>query len=92
MGADIEATPTARISEDAGSLKQPTSVGRGELADIVPPHDSYEGKHRFDPTASWSVEEEARVVRKTDLKLLPWLCLSKSSTVYLYTHHVLTAI
>jgi hypothetical protein len=81
MGAEIETSPTARISEDGGSLKQPTSVGRGELADIVPPSDSYEGKHRFDPTASWSAEEEARVVRKTDLKLLPWLCLSKSSAI-----------
>jgi hypothetical protein len=81
MGAEIETSPTARISEDGVSLKQPTSVGRGELADIVPPSDSYEGKHRFDPTASWSEEEEARVVRKTDLKLLPWLCLSKSPAI-----------
>jgi hypothetical protein len=78
MVADIEATSTKmRASEDSGSLMQPTCVGRGELADIVPPHDSYEGKHRFDPSASWSIEEEARVVRKTDLKLLPWLCLSE---------------
>lgn len=74
MGNDIEAVST-RVSEDNGSLKAPTAVGRQELADIVPPHDSYEGKHRFDPTASWTVEEERRVVWKTDLKLLPWLCL-----------------
>lgn len=75
MGNDIEATPQARISEDANSLKAPTAVGRQELADIVPPHASYEGNHRFDPLASWSVEEERRVVRKTDLRLLSWLCL-----------------
>ena len=74
MGNDIEAV-RSRISEDNGSLKAPTAVGRQELADIVPPHDSYEGKHRFDPTASWTIEEERRVVWKTDLKLLPWLCL-----------------
>jgi hypothetical protein len=66
MGNDIEAV-RARISEDNGSLKAPTAV--------IPPHDSYEGKHRFDPTASWTVEEERSVVWKTDLKLLPWLCL-----------------
>lgn len=74
MGNDIEAVQS-RISEDNGSLKAPTAVGRQELAGIIPPHDSYEGKHRFDPTASWTVEEERRAVWKTDLKLLPWLCL-----------------
>lgn len=75
MGVDIEAAPQARISIDANSLKAPTKVGREELADIVPPHESYEGRHRFDPHASWSIEEERRVVRKTDLRLLTWLCL-----------------
>ncbi|KAH7070622.1 major facilitator superfamily domain-containing protein [Paraphoma chrysanthemicola] len=75
MGVDIEAAPQARISIDANSLKAPTKVGREELADIIPPHESYEGRHRFDPHASWSIEEERRVVRKTDLRLLTWLCL-----------------
>jgi hypothetical protein len=80
MGTDIEATPHARhISGsgevDANSLKAPTKVGRQELADIVRPLESYEGYHRFDPYASWSIEEERNVVRKTDLRLLTWLCL-----------------
>ena len=35
----------------------------------------YECRHRFDPSATWTPEEEARVVRKTDLRLLTWLCL-----------------
>ncbi|KAJ8106040.1 hypothetical protein OPT61_g9805 [Boeremia exigua] len=74
MGNDIEAV-RSHISEDNNSLKAPTAVGRQELADIIPPHETYEGKHRFDPTASWTAEEERRVVWKTDLKLLPWLCL-----------------
>jgi len=76
MGNDIEASPhTTRISEDANSLKSSAHVGREELADIVPPHETYEGRHRFDPQASWTIEEERRVVRKTDLRLLTWLCL-----------------
>lgn len=80
MGAvdkpDIETAPTNfRLSEDAGSLKQPTQVGRGELAEITAPHESYEGRHRFDPTATWTEEEERRVVLKTDLYLLSWLCV-----------------
>lgn len=75
MGNDIEATPQVRFSEDANSLKAPTKVGREELADIVLPHESYEGHHRFNAQAKWTTEEERRVVRKTDLRLLSWLCL-----------------
>lgn len=77
MGNDIEATPhLARISDpDTNSLKSSDLVGREELADIVHPHTSYEGHHRFNPYASWSIEEERRVVWKTDLRLLTWLCI-----------------
>jgi hypothetical protein len=76
MSKDIEAPPhVERISEDVKSLKSSAHVGREELADIVPPHETYEGRHRFDPHASWTIEEERRVVRKTDLRLLTWLCL-----------------
>jgi hypothetical protein len=75
MGQDIEAAPQTRISEDGNSLKAPIKVGREELASIVPPHESYEGRHRFDPEAKWTAEEERRVVRKTDLRLLSWLCI-----------------
>ena len=77
MGNDIEATPHAtQVNDvDANSLKSSTHVGRQELANIVHPHASYEGHHRFDPQASWTVEEERRVVWKTDLRLLTWLCL-----------------
>lgn len=71
---DIEEAPQ-RVSIDVNSLKAPTKVGRGELADIIPPHESYEGAHRFDPLASWTPEEERRVVRKTDLRLLSWICI-----------------
>lgn len=75
MGQDIEAAPRARISEDGNSLKAPTRVGREELSNVVRPHESYEGLHRFDSEAKWTAEEERKVVRKTDLRLLTWLCL-----------------
>jgi hypothetical protein len=75
MGQDIEAAPQTRVSEDGNSLKAPTRVGREELADIVRPHPSYEGHHRFDPEASWTIKEERSIVWKTDLRLLSWLCL-----------------
>lgn len=50
-------------------------IGRENIHGIVPPHESYEGCHRFDPTASWSIAEERKAVRKTDLMLLSWLCV-----------------
>lgn len=52
-----------------------TQVGRENLSDALPPHETYEGRHRFDPAATWTEREERRVVWKTDLYLLSWICL-----------------
>jgi hypothetical protein len=49
-------------------------VGRDQLGSTLAPHESYEGLHRWDPAATWSADEEAKVVRKTDLYLLSWIC------------------
>lgn len=70
-------------TKDANSLVEPKSeihsplpsVGRDHLYDALPPHESYEGIHRYDPTATWTAKEEAAVVRKTDMYLLSWICL-----------------
>lgn len=32
----------------------------------------YENRHRFDPTFTWSPEEERALVRKIDLKIMVW--------------------
>ncbi|EPS29506.1 hypothetical protein PDE_04456 [Penicillium oxalicum 114-2] len=50
-------------------------VGRERLSDRLPPHESYEGRHRWDPEMSWTPEEEQKVIRKTDLYLLSCLCV-----------------
>ncbi|KAB5547077.1 major facilitator superfamily domain-containing protein [Coniochaeta sp. 2T2.1] len=80
MGApeeDIETrTRTPTSVNDASSLKDVEPlVGRSELSGAVPPDDKYEGKHRWDPLASWTVQEERAVVRKTDIWLMSWLCV-----------------
>ncbi|KUI62328.1 hypothetical protein VP1G_09456 [Cytospora mali] len=75
---DVESFPTETVSDDTGSaahVSREDHVGRDQIADVIPPHDSYEGKHRFDPTATWTEAEERRVIRKTDMYLLTWLCL-----------------
>ena len=60
--------------EDTQSSKSP-EVGQEHLAGVTPPHETYEGYHRFDPTASWTPKEERAVVRKTDALLLTCICL-----------------
>jgi hypothetical protein len=79
MGSDdIEARPSD-VGPGDDIVKAPVEVGRENIHATVPPHESYEGRHRFDPTASWSIAEERKVVRKTDLMLLTWLCVMVSA-------------
>ncbi|KAJ0413757.1 major facilitator superfamily domain-containing protein [Aspergillus carlsbadensis] len=75
---DIEQSARSSAAKEVGdvkSSKQSAAVGQEHLAGVIPPHESYEGHHRFDPTASWSPKEERRVIWKTDLMLMTWLCL-----------------
>ena len=63
------------LDKASHSLVSVLPVGQEQLADALPPHESYEGVHRWDPSATWTAKEEAAVVRKTDLYLLSWVCL-----------------
>ncbi|KAI9932317.1 hypothetical protein ASPWEDRAFT_154122 [Aspergillus wentii DTO 134E9] len=65
---------THKDDEDTQSSKVSIGVGQEQLAGVTPPHESYEGYHRFDPTASWTEKEERSVVWKTDLMLLTCIC------------------
>ena len=60
-----------RISTDSDGIP----VGRENLSKVLPPHPSYEGHHRWDPTFTWTEAEERKLIRKTDLFLLSWLCV-----------------
>lgn len=76
--ADKMDVRTKELSEE---LVRPTSedsinvAAVTDLADVVPPHESYEGYEYWDPAFEWSAAEERRVVWKTDLLLLTVLCL-----------------
>ncbi|EEA22377.1 hypothetical protein TMatcc_008181 [Talaromyces marneffei ATCC 18224] len=46
-----------------------------DLSEVIAPHPSYEGLHRFDPRATWTAKEERVVVWKTDLFFMSWICV-----------------
>lgn len=72
--ADSESTAVegAKLATtDSGDIP----VGREHLFHALPPHESYEGRHRWDPDMTWTDDEEKKLVRKTDLYLLSWLCV-----------------
>lgn len=66
---------TKSSDEENNNPKAPTDIIQGSLASVTAPHESYEGYHRFDPSATWTAKEERSVVFKTDLMLLSFICL-----------------
>lgn len=86
--SDVE-KDLAKVTKRSNSLRPSVShnsdvqVGIENLSKSTPPHESYEGVHRWDPTATWTPEEEAAVVRKTDIYLLSWVCLMVRGPAYL---------
>jgi hypothetical protein len=87
MDADIEGVRANESYNATNIQKHPSADPRKplateNLADVVAPHPSYEGHHRFDPTASWSIQEEKAVVWKTDVFFLGWVCIMVSSQIF----------
>ncbi|KAI9148102.1 putative transporter [Paramyrothecium foliicola] len=75
MGTSQDIETRSTRGPQVEDLDKSVAVGRENIHSTVPPHETYEGKHRFDPEATWSEEEERAVVRKTDIRLLFWLCV-----------------
>jgi len=73
---DIEFKACPASHDGTASLKGvDAAVGRTNLSSAIPPDDQYESRHRWDPTAEWTPQEEKALVRKTDLLLMTWLCV-----------------
>ncbi|KAM0748405.1 MFS general substrate transporter [Meredithblackwellia eburnea MCA 4105] len=45
------------------------------LAKYYAPPDNYESKHRFDPKATWTSEEEKKLIRKVDVRVCLFVCV-----------------
>lgn len=72
---DIETSARPRSVDDETLKDVVVDVGRDKLSAALPPDDKYEGKHRWNPLATWTPEEERTVVRKADIFLMTWLCV-----------------
>jgi hypothetical protein len=75
---DIEvsgATKTYSHEFEGEPSKVSIEIGRENIHHALKPHESYEGAHRWDPYATWTPAEERKVLLKTDLMLLSWLCV-----------------
>ncbi|KAJ3055818.1 hypothetical protein HK097_009122 [Rhizophlyctis rosea] len=46
-----------------------------ELAQHYMPREDYEGRHRFDPKFQWTAEEEKKLVRKIDKRIMAFVCV-----------------
>lgn len=73
MGSVFVADKTS--TDDSGAYGSIVPVGRENLSNALPPHESYEGRHRWDPNVVWSQKEERSLVWKTDRYLLSWICV-----------------
>lgn len=82
----IGALTTTSSSEDSGSDEEFGELAKNPFLDPdVAAHwrqsyenAQYECRHVFDPTLTWSEEEEKKVIRKIDFRICAWAvcCLS----------------
>lgn len=71
------------LSSGSGDDEQKTFLSTG-LEENYAPIDSYEGRHRYDPTFRWSEGEETKLVRKVSLKFNHYRVLARLADLLLY--------
>lgn len=70
---------TSHSSTSSSSLEDTINKNEGvfvapEALDVYKPVEGFEGAHRFDPSATWSAEDEKRLVSKVCFNYIPKLC------------------
>ncbi|WPH03473.1 Hypothetical protein R9X50_00635300 [Acrodontium crateriforme] len=73
---DLKGSPAfLAVEHDESERDARTAFDNSSLDSFYKPIDSYEGRHRYDPSFEWDAKEEKRVVRKIDWKICSWVCL-----------------
>jgi hypothetical protein len=70
--AESKSTPPDSILEVASSKRNYVTGGTfvsGASTELYQPIQSYEGRHRYDPSAEWTDKEEKRLVRRVSPKI-----------------------
>ncbi|MCJ1291292.1 hypothetical protein MMC34_002835 [Xylographa carneopallida] len=57
------------------NTKDGTVFSDTSVAEFYEPIEKYEGRHRFDQSATWSDEEERKLVRRLDWRICLWACI-----------------
>lgn len=68
VDAGYESKSESSSNEDLVKNKDNVFVAP-EAAELYKPIEGFEGTHRFDPNATWSAEEEKKLVRRVRLPL-----------------------
>jgi sugar phosphate permease len=64
------------LSSGSNSLAEDKTFLRVAGENTYVPIEKYEGRHRWDPDFQWDPTEEKRLVRKIDLRICSWVCLT----------------
>ncbi|KAM0787041.1 hypothetical protein ACM66B_006307 [Microbotryomycetes sp. NB124-2] len=88
---DTDASTVKSQTSDDASWMEPSVFDDDKLAEFYAPPDTYESKHRYDPKARWTKQEDAAVVRKVDLRLFSIVCLCFFS-LQLNRHNISNAL
>ncbi|KAI9690820.1 MAG: hypothetical protein M1822_008439 [Bathelium mastoideum] len=74
---DTKISPSIPFTEaSVVNQSQGATFASEDLRGFSKPIDSYEGRHRWDPEFEWDEKEEKRLVRKIDLRICSWVCLT----------------
>ncbi|KAG8530560.1 uncharacterized protein KY384_005063 [Bacidia gigantensis] len=75
-GAGTQVNTQSDDGESLRSLKE-TELGVNTehgLEQYYVPIDTYEGRHRYDPKATWTPDEEKALIRKLDFRVCAYVC------------------
>jgi hypothetical protein len=76
LDSDTRSSNSDTSSSSSSISESRTFLITGRLEDAYEPIEEYEGRHRYDPKFQWAKEEEKKLVRKIDLRICAWVCLT----------------
>ncbi|KAL8781839.1 MAG: hypothetical protein Q9213_005841 [Squamulea squamosa] len=73
-GTQVHPPTTGEEDIPGDKLDSDSKSDNASLDKYYVPIDSFEGRHRYDPKATWTLEEEKSLIRKLDLRVCAYCC------------------